>query len=319
MINITLQGGLGNQMFQYALGRHLQNQGKEVCYNKRNLLGDAETHELGQAQYGLHTLQTRGMSFQEPDKDARWIVDPTLRFNEAAYDAPDGVVLHGCWQSEKYFEEISAQLMQEFLPAVQPSAEICAKANELDATNSIVLQIRRGDYTAPAMQNYHGLMDAEYFQEAFDYIRANTPEGGKVYGITDDSKWLANAFPGVENISTGSRANDIFLMSRARNIVISNSTFGWWGAWLGDKLDDRSRIVVAPSRWFVTPMLDAQDIVPDRWIKMGPPAVQQQLVQLSAGLPDAKADFEAAAERERKFNADRIASAQLFRKNHPRR
>jgi hypothetical protein len=54
-------------------------------------------------------------------------------------------------------------------------------------------------------------------------------------------------------------------MARCRHHVIANSSFSWWGAWLGERDDS---VVVAPSRWFADPALDSGAIVPDRWVRL---------------------------------------------------
>jgi hypothetical protein len=57
-------------------------------------------------------------------------------------------------------------------------------------------------------------------------------------------------------------------MGLCNHAVIANSTFGWWGAWLGDEVTRRPRIVVAPEKWFVQPGLEFCDVVPERWVKL---------------------------------------------------
>ena len=54
-------------------------------------------------------------------------------------------------------------------------------------------------------------------------------------------------------------------MSLCDHAIIPNSTFGWWGAWLGDEKPDR--IVIAPEKWFAVG-LNYSDVIPDRWLKL---------------------------------------------------
>jgi hypothetical protein len=42
--------------------------------------------------------------------------------------------------------------------------------------------------------------------------------------------------------------SDLLAMSSAKGLVMSNSTFSWWSAWLGGQKSDLN--VVAPSPWF---------------------------------------------------------------------
>jgi hypothetical protein len=65
----------------------------------------------------------------------------------------------------------------------------------------------------------------------------------------------------------GREDGELFLMSMCKNAVLANSTFSWWGAWLGDP--GRKGVVIAPKKWF-GPLSneDARDIVPNRWISI---------------------------------------------------
>ena len=54
-------------------------------------------------------------------------------------------------------------------------------------------------------------------------------------------------------------------MSLCDHAVIANSSFGWWGAWLGEDADS---VVAAPRVWFRNVPYDTGDVVPERWLRV---------------------------------------------------
>ena len=262
MITILLQGGLGNQMFQYALGEVFRSQGKQVNFvSKVNMLGADGPHDPGSPSYGLSGYDTEVHFATKP-------FNPVYLQSGCGYDPHvlqlDNVFVQGYWQSEKYFHHLGFDLplghplSHRFFPVEKPKAEWKELAGRLLEDDTVVLQVRRGDYLNKL--DFHGVLDQGY------YLRGIEVTGKKqVFIITDDEKWCRENLPG-EIVNTGSRYWDIALMSGANSIVIANSTFGWWGAWLGDmNFRKPGRKVIAPVKWFATDVEGAKDIVPDRW------------------------------------------------------
>src|SRR5208282_6684744 len=110
---------------------------------------------------------------------------------------------------------------------------------------------------------------------AIDHIRSHS-EGVKFFVFSDDPEWCKANFPEFLTIdhnkagngtAPGKEHEDLWLMSLCRHAIIANSSFSWWGAWLGD--DQPNRVVIGPERWFVTPNLETKDIIPERWLKYG--------------------------------------------------
>lgn len=56
---------------------------------------------------------------------------------------------------------------------------------------------------------------------------------------------------------------DMFLMSQCRHHINANSTFSWWGAWLGQYADS---ITIVPKAFVST--METKDIYPEKWIKL---------------------------------------------------
>lgn len=219
---IRLQGGLGNQMFQYAYG----------ISRDRNLKVDVGLLASGNPPRSLDLA-----SFV----DLQIVEDPTG--------------LTDYWQSEKYFDTTLIRNLYR-KPKGQPGKEILNLAGKIfGAPESCFVGVRRADYLWPERLAYHGVMPIGYYREAM----AMMPEGTKFFCFSDDPEWAS------ENLHLPSvrtePAWDIWLMSLCKHAIIANSTFHWWGAWLGA---DRKGKVIAPKNWFANGQ--PWNIVPDRWI-----------------------------------------------------
>jgi len=259
VIRITLQGGLGNQMFQYALGRRFEDMGREVTYDftRVHYLDGDQPHNRYKPQYGLEGFETYVKAAGLVEALPVYGTDQ-VKFEH--YDLEmDNVQLSGYWQSEKYFPDFDI-LDLEFTPRSMPTDQVCRWGDALREEDAVVMQVRRGDYLKFA--DFHGVMGEAYF-----YSGLHDLGGGKQYIVTDDEEWCKQHFPYATIINTGSRHWDIALMAEARRIVISNSSFGWWGAWLGER-NYAEHLTVAPERWFATDKIDSNDIIPDRWTKI---------------------------------------------------
>lgn len=260
-IAVKLMGGCGNQMFQYAMGlAQARRLGVELVLDV-SLLGGYRKYQLDQWGFGnwKPVLITGSRTT---------IAEGSIRYNqEIVSRLKDGDVLEGYWQTEKYFINVRNEILQIFVPRNTLSLEAAALKLEIDNTNSIFLHIRRGDYLNPYTKRLHGLLSMQYYQTAMNYIteRVSNP---KFFIFSDDFEWAKQNFIGEQFVvvQPNIEAVDIYLMSHCKYAIIANSTFGWWGAWLG--IEHRDRIVIAPSQWFQELNDDPRDIVPEQWFKI---------------------------------------------------
>jgi hypothetical protein len=137
---------------------------------------------------------------------------------------------------------------------------------------STFIHVRRTDYTLPQSIEIHGNLGMKYYNRAMNYIRERVSDA-KFFVFSDDPEWCRANFPdcqivghnkpGTKAGGPGQEHEDIWLMSMCENAIIPNSTFGWWGAWLG-----RSKTVIAPKIWLWSNPGSFKDIVPDRWVRL---------------------------------------------------
>ena len=271
MIIVRLIGGLGNQLFQYAMARRIsiinsepikldifpfeQYKLHKYCLHHFNIVENYATIEE------INTLFAAG----------RVIRESHFHFDPQILNAPGDIYLDGYWQTEKYFKEIEKTIRTEFQIRT-PTEEInLITASKIMDCNSISLHIRRADYvTNPGANKVHGVCSIDYYHNAIIKITTaiHTPH---FYIFSDDIKWaqenITIDYPTTFVSQNGPDKNyeDLRLMSLCKHHIIANSTFSWWGAWLAA---NKNKIVITPTRWFSTTDIDSKDIIPENWFSI---------------------------------------------------
>jgi hypothetical protein len=276
---VALNGGLGNQMFQYAFGVSVGlARCEELSFHKVGL--DNGNHRA----YSLGVFNT-DVVFKNPVGNPIY-AEKTFAFDKGVIDAVGGSYFVGNWQTEKYFAKkiIRAHLTPKN-PLSLPTVEWKMKILNKHSGPICSIHVRRTDYLN--VQHYHGLKDLTYYYAAMQAIKQAAGPNVLFFVFSDDIQWCRNNFLSgnfefVDSNGFGDGTNgpsteheDLFLMSFCDHAIIPNSSFGWWGAWLGDQFAEEygmKRIVVAPKHWFnptgPAKNLDTSDIVPERWIKL---------------------------------------------------
>lgn len=179
------------------------------------------------------------------------------------------LVLQGYFQSERYFSSIRNKLLVDFEFPPLDSINLGIQEQILSSENSVSIHIRRGDYLKPAVRNYHGVLPLEYYRKAIENIEKELVEA-QYFIFSDDPEWCETNLQGILWNFTIVRGNDgkkswkdMFLMTQCRHHIIANSSFSWWGAWLGQK----AGINYAPYKWFNPEVVkfNIHDFVPDSW------------------------------------------------------
>ena len=285
MVILELSGGLGNQMFQFALYKKLQSIGRNVVFDLSHY--DCEgTRQLELQLFdGIkhgNILTISNMDYIRRVK--RYLINKLNRvyqdkigiFQPEIYDM-DWVRLVGYWQNEKYFADIREDILKSFSFDRNTVGDYNNRlAQEMENRTSVSLHVRRGDYLDPRYSHaYNNICTVDYYKKAVKYINDNVGNP-YFYIFSDDLEWVKDNISllmGSNNVDDrvtfvdGNRGEnsylDMFLMSQCRHHIIANSTFSWWGAWLGTNED---KIVVSPSRWLANH--DTTDTICDGWIRV---------------------------------------------------
>jgi len=278
-------GGLGNQMFQYALGRRLSLIRNVPLKADCGFL-QTETDEHVKREYGLgiFNLNISIANKKELDKFSRKIhgilpfLWPYYVVNESKHSYDDNVLnahknsyLNGFWQTEKYFKPIEEIIRKDF--AFKPITDSLNKATaeKIRSVNAVSVHVRRGDYVSNKNTNeYHGTCGIDYYSQAADIIKQKAGDP-HFFIFSDDIDWVkqnlnfGSAVTYVENNKGANNYIDMQLMSLCKHNIIANSSFSWWGAWLNSS---EQKVVVAPGKWFNQAALDTSDVIPQGWIKI---------------------------------------------------
>lgn len=290
MIVSEILGGLGNQMFQYAVGLSLATKlNTDFRLDKTKFKG-YKAHKFGldtlrlsidfmdPADYFLlerSNSATRNIKEFVKSKKSNKPAVKVYRERGFAY-APEvlsmkgDVYLTGYFQSEKYFLSIRDSLLTAFKPK-KVSKDARAMAEKIiKEKKSVSLHVRRGDYVSnPDANKYHGTKSVDYYNAALLRVEKSQKDS-TVFVFSDDIEWCKKNLKLVTKQivwvdSENSAIEDIYLMSLCKSNIIANSTFSWWGAWLNN---NPKKIVVAPKVWFSDPKIDTSDLIPGSWVRL---------------------------------------------------
>ncbi|KQT15504.1 hypothetical protein ASG31_14675 [Chryseobacterium sp. Leaf404] len=281
-----LQGGLGNQMFQYAVARSRCVDEKiylDFSFLQKNNVStehftkrDFELGVFG-IQYKEFSDRERKICFGTSTKDkilrklfyGRTETVHQIENEFVIIPAAQNIYFDGYFQSEKYFASIRNQLLTEFTFPELDGANIRILDQINSVQNSVSIHIRRGDYLKPEVLKYHGSLGENYYKAGLELLKAKFPNL-YYFVFSDDISFAKTLFKDLENtyfvnINSGKDSwKDMFLMAQCRHHIIANSSFSWWGAWLSQK----QGINIAPENWFNKEVanFDINNIVPSDWI-----------------------------------------------------
>lgn len=284
MIVVALNGGVGNQLFQYAAARALALRlGVPLGLDRRWYEGHKHrSYALDRFAVSAAPVDPGLLPFRDGKILGRLLSglggrlrvfrERGLAFDPAVLALPDGTYLRGVFQSEAYFADQEAALRSDLAFADPPDAANRATLAAIAAGLAVSLHVRRGDYAAdPKIASVHGSVGLDYYRRAVELVAARAGGDPLVFAFSDEPAWAAEnlrlGFPMriVDHNAGGAATEDLRLMAACRHHVLANSSFSWWGAWLNPSPD---KIVVAPTPWFRDAALDASTIVPERWLRL---------------------------------------------------
>jgi len=296
VIIVNLKGGLGNQMFQYALGYSLSKIKKVPLYfdlrlmetekikpSPRNVPRDFDLDIFG-IKKEIVSKKDLIKTIQFPNnyrlrKYISIILDNLNLFifyekkrvfnNRILNNNFNNIYLDGLWQSEKYFKNFRDEILNIYnFNKIKKKEKNINFLKKIDLSKSICLNVRRTDFIN---NPEHNVVNIDYYENAFSNFRNILGSNLKIYVFSDDLEWCKknlkfNNIDFIEHEYAGYKFYDyLYLMSSFKNFIIPNSSFGWWACWLS-KYEDK--IIMTPERW--SGLIDENliDIVPPEWIRV---------------------------------------------------
>ena len=296
---VNIIGGLGNQMFQYAFALALQNSHNDEIvkidtshfnYIFINKFRSANLHNGYEIEkvfpnaklphatawdlikltwYMPNYILSRIVRKILPVRKNEYIQKPSdiFSYNEEVLKAKGNGYYEGVWQAVGYHKNIQNKL-QEVFAHPTPNNYNKGLIKEINNCNSVGIHVRRGDYLfAP---EFNGICDLDYYKKGIEIILSDGLQH-TFYIFSNDIHWCKdNLEPLIEghnivyvdgNIGKDS-CWDMFLMTYCKDLIIANSSFSWWGAFLNKYVDK----VIAPYPWLNRE--GNQDNYCKEWIKI---------------------------------------------------
>lgn len=281
MFVVLLQGGLGNQMFEYAAAYcFARKYGQDLKLYKVN---------LSQTDHDNFRLNSLSITYSEDlyreipaairiisnNRLIRRVIKKSkisdLKLGKWLYITQLGaqfrdqielnniqnVLLDGYWQNPRFFDAFAQEISKEFVPSFELSTKCKEWLITIRSTESVALHIRRGDYLKKENSEY--LVKEEYYKDAIKYILEKKPNA-EFFIFSDDKQWCKSNFPAFHVVELEGQANsdieEMYLMSQCQNNINANSSFSWWGSYLNRNPD---KIVINPERPWNPQM------IPDGW------------------------------------------------------
>lgn len=287
MIITKLQGGLGNQMFQYAVAFSCSERvyidfsflASQNTTNHHFTKRDFELTLFPNLKYKEFTGFHRNLFFSNSRtyRLLRKLFQIKLNLikqqeNELVLIKKNRLIyFDGYFQSEQYFSSKRKELLSVFkFPSLDKNNE-AIRDKIIEHSNSVSLHIRRGDYLKEEIKKYHGILSAQYYDSAIEIISKKYSDA-HFFVFSDDEGYAKKQYGHYKNFTivegnTKEAWKDMALMSFCKHHIIANSSFSWWGAWLSES---KESIKIAPNNWFNSEIanFDIHNIVPKNWIKI---------------------------------------------------
>lgn len=268
-------GGLGNQLFQVSAGLYIAN----------NYDVDIKFVWLEKPS-GTRQLKVADLLKPTEISDSR--IDRTLLCSARTFAFGSRIiresspvdtaisrisektsVVYGYFQSVTYPDSI-----KEILICRMKQSKEFSSLFSSSSVKRIAIHMRFGDYlNNPRHRNFHGVTSVKYYLEAAEYFLDKMPDA-EVVIISDEpaiaksefcSHFHKRAIP-VTVIQGKTDFEDLATLTHSSAIVISNSTFSWWGAWIGSRFSNAQ--VIAPYPWFADPTNQPTHLLPESWLQL---------------------------------------------------
>lgn len=286
---VNILGGLGNQMFEYAMYLALKKYHPDErvlcctrCFRGYGLHNGLEINRI----FGVEIVESslwqlcrlaypflnykmwQVMLHFFPQRKSMTSGTTQVVFNYSEVTRADSVFYDGYWQNEGFFKYIREDVLASFsFPSFSDERNI-KLAEKLSDRKSVSIHIRRGDYLKDPIWY---VCTPEYYKRALDYIKSKDNVDFLCI-FSDDIQWCKEnlkEMAGYIDIAfvdwnKGQQSfRDMQLMTYCKHNIIANSSFSWWGAWLGQR---KNKIVVSPKVWCNKPVVN--DPICESWIRI---------------------------------------------------
>ena len=293
MIVVRIWGGLGNQMFQYAMGYAISREKNSELRLDTTFYDKEHNERQTQRELDMFGLPIEIKDTVDPVRDVsfllpilqspsvnfviRKIFPVSFRIGKFVYVKEDklqylpkvktikcpNLYYDGYWHSEKYFYKYRKELLRQFT-FTNDSIEneyknLCLSSDDAE---TVAIHIRRGDYITQNNPNARGV---DYYRNSIEKIQRIIPSCRFCF-FSDDLDWVRDNFGDIDNsvLANSNRVlsdlEEFQLMVKCKHQIISNSSYSWWAAWLNT---NQHKVIIVPAVW-----KNKKDMMLDEWIKI---------------------------------------------------
>jgi hypothetical protein len=184
--------------------------------------------------------------------------EPYFHFNKIPFKKGQDIAIKGYFQSYKYFD--NDLICERLSPPESVDVFLQDHYPELLTGEFTSIHVRRGDYLKALYK--HPVCSKRYYQNAIKSIGENE----RFVVISDDIDWCKKniSSKNITFIENSNSVIDFFIPTFCKNNIISNSSYGWWGAYLNKNSE---KVVIAPDPWFgFRNSNNTEDLLPVSWI-----------------------------------------------------
>lgn len=274
-IQVKYEGGLGNQLFQYATARSLMRKDDVLLFDTDHYENDYLNRSFSLINYNVKGREVKNSLVKKIFTANTKLNSVVQALGSFHFIQENGFVIHtglqeklklltaikGYWQSASYFEDIRKELLKEIIPREIPELPDWVNIKDL-----VAIHVRRKDYLT---DDRYGFLGEIYYNNSINFLKLQLVNPTFVF-FSDDIDWCKNVY-GYENVIF---ADDIYwqkdylqlyLMSQCKHQIIANSSFSWWGAWLNT---NNNKIIIRPNEPFQDPSLYYEKYYPPSWIAL---------------------------------------------------
>jgi hypothetical protein len=270
LIISKISGGVGNQMFQYAIAKAIAKKRNDkfkldISFYINQKLRNYELYKFNIEENLAHNndkIKLKGrddfffklirkLTPKQFRPKSYFLEKKNSVFYEEVFNYKNNIYLDGYWQNEKYFKDIKHELVKDFNLKRNLKMPILKLLNDIVNNESVSIHVRRGDYINNSIVNkIHGVCSIDYYKNASELISQNI-RNPIFYIFSDDINWCKKNFNFIKSKffidNTSDALEDLELMKNCKHNITANSSFSWWAAWLNK---NSSNIVISPKIWW---------------------------------------------------------------------
>lgn len=276
---VKILGGLGNQMFQYALLVALRETFHEEVLMDPSVFDTYKLHngfELERvfnvtarrattdeirrlSRYTTSYFISRIYSRCFPAKRTECREHKFYMYYPEYLEKVGDFYYDGYWQNPDYFNSFRKSILKEFTFKTKLEGSNLELATKLSQChNCVSIHVRRGDYLKHKL--YRGLCNIDYYRASIDYVKNMVGRDLQFVIFSNDIQWCQQHLLESEDLARSTFVDwnhgydsykDMQLMSMCRVNIIANSSFSWWAAYMNERED---RMTIAPKKWINLPM-----------------------------------------------------------------